>query len=247
MTTSAQPEIVLYDLACTKNTCFSPVVWKIRLMLNYKKINYRTIFLEFPDIEPTLKELGLAPHDPSSRSHASYTVPVIQHVPTGKYIMDSPSIAEFLEATYPSPPLPLTSDLGREIEAQARSAVAPALCISVPPREILILSPRSQEYFRAKTEARLGCKLEDSITPEKEDKAWADVQGKMQGLSGLIMTNKDDGPFLLGAQPSYTDFFIAGSLQSTRTIDEGVFQRCVAYPGFKAIYEACLPWMEKKD
>jgi hypothetical protein len=56
---AAQPEleIVLYDLACTKNVCFSPVVWKIRLMLNYKQIPYKTIFLEFPDIEPTLKEL----------------------------------------------------------------------------------------------------------------------------------------------------------------------------------------------
>lgn len=51
------PEIVLYDLACTKNTCFSPVVWRSRLMLNYKRIPYRTIFLEFPDIEPTLKGL----------------------------------------------------------------------------------------------------------------------------------------------------------------------------------------------
>lgn len=51
------PEIVLYDLACTKNVCFSPVVWRIRLMLNYKRIAYRTIFLELPDIEPTLKKL----------------------------------------------------------------------------------------------------------------------------------------------------------------------------------------------
>jgi len=52
-----EPEIILYDLACTKNICFSPVVWRIRLMLNYKKIQYKTIFLEFPDIEPTLKPL----------------------------------------------------------------------------------------------------------------------------------------------------------------------------------------------
>lgn len=50
-------EIVLYDLACTKNVCFSPVVWRIRMMLNYKQIPYKTIFLEMPDIEPTLKEL----------------------------------------------------------------------------------------------------------------------------------------------------------------------------------------------
>jgi glutathione S-transferase len=34
-----------------------PVVWRIRLMLNYKRIPYSSIFLEFPDIEPTLKAL----------------------------------------------------------------------------------------------------------------------------------------------------------------------------------------------
>jgi hypothetical protein len=57
MATETAPEIVLYDLACTKHVCFSPVVWRIRLMLNYKRIPYRTIFLEFPDIEHTLKGL----------------------------------------------------------------------------------------------------------------------------------------------------------------------------------------------
>ena len=57
MANQTEPEIVLYDLACTKNVCFSPVVWKIRQMLNYKHVPYKTIFLEFPDIEPTLKGL----------------------------------------------------------------------------------------------------------------------------------------------------------------------------------------------
>jgi hypothetical protein len=55
--TESEPEIVLYDLACIKDACFSPTVWRIRLMLNYKRIPYKTIFVEFPDIEPTLKEL----------------------------------------------------------------------------------------------------------------------------------------------------------------------------------------------
>lgn len=57
MAAQAEPEIVLYDLASTKNVCFSPAVWPIRLRLNYKQIPYRTVFLEFPDIEPTLKGL----------------------------------------------------------------------------------------------------------------------------------------------------------------------------------------------
>lgn len=55
--TEVEPQIILYDLACTKGVCFSPVVWRIRLMLNYKRIPYKTIFLEFQDIKPTLKEL----------------------------------------------------------------------------------------------------------------------------------------------------------------------------------------------
>ena len=57
MIAQTEPEIVLYDLACIKTVWFSPIVWRIRLMLNYKPIPYRTIFLEFPDIEPTLKGL----------------------------------------------------------------------------------------------------------------------------------------------------------------------------------------------
>ncbi|KAF5606347.1 glutathione S-transferase [Fusarium pseudocircinatum] len=246
MATDRQPEIILYDLACIKNTCFSPVVWKIRLMLNYKDIPYKTIFLEFPDIEPKLRGLGLEAHD-SSSSSARYTVPTIHHVHTGRYIMDSPAIAKFLESTYPDPPLPLTSELGREIEIKARGAVGPAFRISVTPRENLILSPRAQEYFRAKNEARMGCKLEDLMDPEKEEKTWQAVADKMSELSDLMLTNRDKGPFLLGEKPSYTDFFIAASLQSARTIDEEIFQRCAAYPGFKAIYEACIPWIEKKD
>lgn len=57
MSTETEPEIVLYGLVSTKNICFSPSVWRVRILLNYKRILYKTIFLEFPDIEPTLKGL----------------------------------------------------------------------------------------------------------------------------------------------------------------------------------------------
>lgn len=57
MAAYAKSEIVLYDLACTQGICFSPTVWRIRIMLNYKQIPYTTIFLEFPEIGPTLKSM----------------------------------------------------------------------------------------------------------------------------------------------------------------------------------------------
>ncbi|KAK9319136.1 hypothetical protein V1517DRAFT_66489 [Lipomyces orientalis] len=247
MTAQTEPEIVLYDLACTRNVCFSPVVWRIRLMLNYKRIPYRTIFLEFPDIEPKLKALGLVPGESASGSKYKYTVPAIQHVPTNTYMMDSAPIAQFLESTYPETPVPLTSELGREIEAKARNVVGTTFRTSVMPREIGILSPRAQEYFRRTREASLGHRLEDLLDLDKEESIWNALDDSMRTVGELMQTHKADGPFVLGAGPTYTDFFIAGSLQCARVVDESVFQRIFKYPGYKEIYEACLPYMEKKD
>ncbi|KIX96509.1 uncharacterized protein Z520_07775 [Fonsecaea multimorphosa CBS 102226] len=240
----AEPEIILYDLACIKNVCFSPVVWRIRLMLNYKQIPYKTVFLEFPDIEPTLKELGIS----LSGSQTKYTVPAIHHVPSKTYLMESAVIAQFLESTYPDPPVPLTSELGREIEAKARSVSGAVFRASTLPREINILSPRAQEYFRRTREASLGHRLEDLLDdPAKEDAAWSAASEGLRAVGELMQTHKAEGPFVLGARPSYTDFFIAGSLQSARVVDEGVFQRYMKYSGRTEVYEACLPYMEKKD
>ena len=161
-------------------------------------------------------------------------------------MMDSVPIAQFLESTYPDPPVLLTSELGREIEAQARVTVAMAFRTSVMPREMGILSPRAQEYFRRTREAALRHRLEDLLDDGKEERAWNAVDDGIRAVGELMRTHKADGPFVLGIRPSATDFFIAGSLQSARVVDEGVFQRIIKYPGYQEIYEACLPYMEKK-
>ncbi|KAL9096881.1 MAG: hypothetical protein Q9165_000845 [Trypethelium subeluteriae] len=244
MAAPTEPQIVLYDLACTKNVCFSPAVWRIRLILNYKRIPYVTVFIEFPDIEPTLKGLGLTPSH--SASGSKYTVPAIQHTPTNTYIMDSAAIAPFLESTYPDPAVPPTSEPGSEIEAKARAVVGSVFRTSVMPREMGILSPRAQEYFRRTREAALGHRLEDLLGPGKEEQAWDAADGDIRAVGELMRTWRGEGPFVLGDEPSGTDFFIAGSLQSARVVDEGVFQRIIEYPGFGEIYEACQPYMEKK-
>lgn len=161
--------------------------------------------------------------------------------------MDSIPIAEFLESTYPDPPLPLTSDLGNEVVSKGRAVIGPVFSKSVMPREIHILSPRSQEYFRRTREARLGHPLEDLLDSEREEKAWAAVDDSARELGDLMRTHKTEGPFVLGAQPSAADFFIAGALQCARVVDEEVFQRNMKWPGFVDVYQACAPYMEKKD
>ena len=189
---------------------------------------------------------GLVPSESASGHKYKYTVPAIQHVPTNTYIMDSVPIAQFLESNYPDPPVPLTSELGREIEGKARTVVGTAFRTSVMPREMGILSSRAQEYFRRTREASLGHRLEDLLDPDKEEQSWNAVGDGIRAVGELMRTHKADGPFVLGARPSYTDFFITGSLQSARVVDEGVFQRNIKYPGYKEIYEACLPYVEEK-
>jgi glutathione S-transferase len=186
---------------------------------------------------------GLPPHE--SGNH-KYTVPAIKHVPSDTYIMDSGPIAEFLEKTYPQPAiLPGDSEAVQEIASRSRASVGRAFRASIVPREIKILSPRSQEYFRRTREAAIGQPLEDLLA--KEEQGWETVQGDLKAVSDLILTTKGDKPYLLGSQPCATDVFLGGALQSTRTIDEGVFERVAQYPGYKAVYDAMVPFMEKRD
>ena len=180
-------------------------------------------------------------------SASKYTVPAIYHVPTNRYIMDSASIAPFLESTYPDPPVPLTSELGSKIEAELRAVVGATFRVSIMPREIGLLSPRAQEYFRRTREASLGHRLEDLLDHDKEEQAWSTASDGLRAVDELMQTNKAEGPFVLGARPSYTDFSITGVLQVARVVDEGVFQRIIKHPGYNDVYEACLPYMEKRD
>ncbi|KAK1065104.1 hypothetical protein LTR74_008216 [Friedmanniomyces endolithicus] len=250
MAADADPDIILYDLASIKNVSFSPAVWRIRLMLNYKKISYRTIFLEFPDIEPTLKELGVDPGTtPSGQKNTFYSVPTLQHLPTNTLLMDSSRIAHLLETTYPDPAVPLVSPLGVQIENHSRQVIGSVFRTSVMPREIHVLSPRSQEYFRRTREARLGGgqRLEDLLTEGKEERSSEAAREGMQIIGELLRTNAVAGPFVLGAKPSCTDFFVAGSLEAARVVDEGVFERVCGFPGFRDVYDGCAAWMKRRD
>lgn len=182
---------------------------------------------------------------PASSSSPAYTVPAIYHAPTNTYMMDSYAIVAWLEKQYPDPPLTLTSDLGKEVEAKGRAAFANAYRTSLMSREPAVLPPRSAEYFRRTREATLNHTLEELLADGKEEKVWAELEPKMREVGELLKSN--GGPFVLGKQPSLTDFFVAGSLQTGRVVHEPVFERIMGLPGFKEVYDACSPWMERKD
>jgi hypothetical protein len=50
-------QTILYDLPSKQGTAWSLNPWKTRLILNFKGIDYKTEWVEFPDVEPKMKSL----------------------------------------------------------------------------------------------------------------------------------------------------------------------------------------------
>ncbi|KAF8515792.1 hypothetical protein BU17DRAFT_93208 [Hysterangium stoloniferum] len=103
----SEPKITLFDISSfCKPQAWSPNTWKARLVLNYKQIPYKTVWVSFPDIEDTLKNIGGKPtgFKPNKGGNAPlYTLPAIldESGDTPVVIADSLAIAEYLDAKYP--------------------------------------------------------------------------------------------------------------------------------------------------
>jgi glutathione S-transferase len=161
--------------------------------------------------------------------------------------MDSVPIAKFIEENYPEPRLAPWDPASDELVLRMRSSIGPVLQASILPREPHILSPRSQEYFRRTRETQFGVALESLAEGDKEDKAWSAIDADLHTASDVLLAALAKGPFASGDLPGMRDFFVAGSMESARIVDKGVFGRIFAYRGFQDVYKACQPWMEKRD
>jgi len=96
-------QIILFDLPSKDRcACWSYNPWKIRLALNFKGIDYKTEWLEYPDIAAKFKSFGIPPN----KKGAEYTIPAVR-LADGTYLMDSLQIAGALEMVYPTPSLHL--------------------------------------------------------------------------------------------------------------------------------------------
>ncbi|KAI7166584.1 hypothetical protein KC352_g25784, partial [Hortaea werneckii] len=113
----SESEIVLFDLPSQEpNRCWSLNPWKSRIALNFKGLNYRTEWIEYPDIAPKFKALGIPPNPKDVNPNFEYSIPAMR-ISGGDYIMDSLAIAKALEQLKPQPSLHL--DNGYVERAQA--------------------------------------------------------------------------------------------------------------------------------
>ncbi|KAF5342899.1 hypothetical protein D9758_015416 [Tetrapyrgos nigripes] len=226
--------ITLYDIpTSTPNAPFSPNTWKTRYeqrlslechapsglksslcyaryCLNYKGLPYKTIWVEYPDIDRVCAGIG-APSSVKPNGKPGHTLPTIQDDSTGAVISDSFLIAEYLDKTYPDKPLfPARS---RPLQAAFTSHFISSTIMPfrpfVMPAAGKLLNPPSEAYYRAMREETYGVKMEE-ITPKGEARVveWKKFEDALTNVDKYI----GEGRFMMGDTISFADFLIAALL-----------------------------------
>jgi glutathione S-transferase len=177
---------------------FSPYCWRARMALAHKGLDAVAVPWRFTETD----RLSFANHD---------KVPVLVDGDTA--VVDSWSIAEYLDRIVPAAPL-----LGaaaphiRLIAAWVDTALHGALIRLVVSDILTMLDEPAASYFRASREARLGARLED-VTADREARLPA-FRALLQPLRVALRA----GPFLGGVAPDYADYAVFGAFQWARVV-----------------------------
>jgi len=228
--------IILYDIPGNEpaRMAWSPNTWRARYVLNYKGLKYRTEWVEYPDIENLLKKIGATPTEkkPDGRDH--YTLPVIYDPSTESVVMDSDSIARYLEKTYPDTP---------KLFPEGTLAFQHAFCLLIRPTVMTpilnlvvagvwkLLRPRSQEYYRETMEASFGRKLEE-IGSEDD---WKALESGLERTRDCLDANGEGkNVLLMGDRIVWADILLASVviwLRVTAGEDSDDWKRLVSLHG----------------
>lgn len=177
---------------------FSPYVWRVRMALKHKGLDFEGVPVRFLDKKPL-------------ENAQSKTVPVLND--GGTWVKDSFDIALYLEKTYPDNPLFGSA----QAEGQARLlnewanrtmvlGIFPMIVADIHSR----LDKKNGAYFRETREKFLGCTLEEAQAKRADrlpafQKAMAPVRATLAAQA-----------FLSGGAPAWADYCVFGTLMWAR-------------------------------
>lgn len=227
-------------------------------ILNYKRLPYRTVWVEFPDVEATLRSVGALPSAVRSDGRPLYTLPVIvdplRSPMAPEVLSNTNKIAEYLESTYPARPVfPEGSRALQTLFVHYIQEVfaRPLLPIMVPLSHQR-LPERSQSHFRGMPGySSPGGIISTSLPPgPQREQAWQAVHEQFDFLAMILDKNSGDGDrtVAMGRELTYADFALCSVLIW--------IERMAAHDGWSRIrqwnggrwvrlYERCREYMDE--
>ncbi|KZT02815.1 uncharacterized protein LAESUDRAFT_684677 [Laetiporus sulphureus 93-53] len=210
----SQPLITLYDIPSTVPQPWAPNIWRIRFILNYKRLHYRTVWVELSDVETTLRAIRAPQSSVRSDGRAIYSLPVIvdasrsRNSPT--ILSNASTIAEYLEVTYPA--RPIFPEGSRALQSlfvhYIQEIFAKPLLPILVPLTHQTLPQRSQIHFRSTGPG-------PQLSGAQKEQAWQAVKEQFDFLAGILDKNAGtdgDGTVAMGRDVSYADFALCSVL-----------------------------------
>ena len=166
--------------------------------------------------------------------------------------MNSTKIIKKLEILHPEPSLHLDEEretaIGAAVEAFAGTTWWDAMVKLVQN----CLTESAAEWFAENRKQIFGASLEDlaaSMGGQKGfDAAFASGGTAEKLKEQLTKYRKDEGPFVLGSQVSYSDFLPAALFENFERVDPEAYEKIMGYdPVFKNLHEACRRWLERDN
>ncbi|CAL1710867.1 unnamed protein product [Somion occarium] len=208
----SQNVITLYDAPSIAPQPWAPNIWRIRFILNFKRLPHRTVWVEFTDVETTLRSIGAPPTSTRGDNRPVYTLPVIvdplrsRSHPT--ILSNAQSIAEYLETSYPA--RPVFPEGSRALQTlfvhHIQDVFAKPLLPILVPLSHQRLPERSQAYFQGPAYSQL--------TGPQREQAWRAVKEQFDFLAVVLDKNAGDGDgtVVQGRDLSYADFALCSVL-----------------------------------
>ncbi|KAF8515793.1 hypothetical protein BU17DRAFT_93209 [Hysterangium stoloniferum] len=232
----SEPNITFFDIpSLCKPQAWSPNTWKARLVLNYKQIPYKTVWVSYPDIEETLKKIGGKPTGvkPNKGGGAPlYTLPAIldESGDTPIVITDSLAIAEYLDAKYPGRPvLPKKgTDLEPAFEKFFERVVDEPLTTVMLGPTLEIQDAQSKPYW-ARTRRDWYDLNPSEISPEGpvREGHWKEVEKGFDSLAELVGGDNPGQWAAGGNEPTRIDFIIVAWLIWVKVVSPDEWEKRV--------------------
>ncbi|TBU40735.1 hypothetical protein BD309DRAFT_869686 [Dichomitus squalens] len=194
---------------------WSPNTWKTRFSLNIKGLPYKTVWVEYPDIEPLCKTIGATAAEKRRDGTPLYTLPVIHDPNTGAVLSDSAAIARYLDKTYPDTPTlipPHLDALTAAFEDAFWSVFEPGYGYIICAAMYDVLREGSRPFFRQTRDKVLGKPGEIEPGSEKRAQHWEKNRVGIHNIAKWLEMDGKDKLFFAGndAGITYADITVAG-------------------------------------
>ena len=192
----------LFELAAEdREICFSPFVWRAKLALAHKGLDYETVPVRFLEKEPFA-------------ASGSKTVPVLED--DDRWVAQSSNIVNYLEDQYGDLPSLFGSlesrALCRHIVNSIDGTLMVPIFLSIVADIPRILTAEDAAYFRESREARIGSTLESTIEKRPDN-----LKRLAKRLAPFERTLSEQS-FVCGDQPAYADYALFGLFQWARLV-----------------------------